>query len=163
MPQILNQKSGKLPDLPVDLSIGSQHLKGRKSIVLKGQLVSETGSEKGHLDGKTRGYLHDKGIRLQNDRSGYVVEIHDAQIIRLETINKSFPQSHPVILRNLFKILAIVTLGAIVQDLTGYKQRKTKTKPCLVIHYWDPFTKSPDKVLISGRKKRIEEFMEAYR
>jgi len=151
----------KFPDLPADLSLGSQLLKDMKSQVYKGQLLAGKNTAKGNLAGKTRIYLHEKGIRIKNELSDDMLDIHHAQIIRIEKETGSFQKNSNLILRILFRIVAILTLGVIFGDLSDDRRRKTRISPCLVIQYWDQSSKSANEILISGSEKRIERFVKA--
>ena len=151
----------KFPELPDDLSIGDRTLQGKRSVVFKGIISSESLTDIGIPPGNVKIAVHDKGIRLKNNNNKAVVDIHKAQLVGLniEIQIKSFQKKQNRILRAIYKVLALITLGAMVSDLADEPSTYTKEVVYLVIKFWNTASESVQKIFVCSRKKQIERFI----
>lgn len=155
------QNHMKFPELPDDLSIGDRTLHGKRSVVFKGIISSESPTDIGIPPGNVKITVHDKGIRLENDNNKAVMDIHNAQLVGLniETQVKSFPKNQNGILKAIYKVLALITLGAMVRDLADESSTYTKEVAYLVINFWNTASESAQKIFVCSRKKQVEKFI----
>ena len=151
----------KIPKLPDDISIGDRALQGKRSLVFKGIISSESPTDIGIPPGKVKITIHDKGIRLKNDNNEAVMDIHHALLVGLniETQDKSFQKKQNGILKAVYKVLAMITLGAMVNDLADEPSTYTKEVTYLVINFWNTGSESAQKIFVCSRKKQIEKFI----
>jgi hypothetical protein len=161
MSGISQQNHMKFPKLPDDLSIGDRTLKGKRSAVFMGIVSSESPTDIGIPPGKVNITDHDNGIRLKSYENKAVMDIHNAQLIGLniETQIKSFEKKRSVIFKVIYKVLAMITLGAMVLDLSEDPSTRTREVAYLVIDFWDSASGSAQKILIAGKKKQIQKFL----
>ena len=150
----------KFPELPDDLSIGDRTLQRKRSAVYKGTISSESPTDIGIPPGKVIITIHDHGIRLKNNDNKAVKDIHNAQLIGFNTEKQitSFEKKRCVIQKAL-GILTLITLGAMVRDLSDDPSTRTREVSYLVIDFWDSASRSAQKICIAGRKKRIQKFL----
>ena len=89
------------------------------------------------------------------------MDIHNAQLagLNIETQVKSFQKNQTGILKAIYKVLAMITLGAMVSDLADEPSTYTKEVTYLVINFWNTASESAQKIFICGRKKQIEKFI----
>jgi hypothetical protein len=155
------QNPMKFPKLPDDLSIGNRTLHGQRSVVFKGIISSEHSSGLGIPPGNVKIAIHDKGIRLEDEENKAVLDIHNAQLagMNIETQVKSLPKKQSGILKTIYKVLAFITLGAMVGDLADESATYTKEVTYLVINFWNPNSETTQQIFVSSRKKRVEKFI----
>ena len=151
----------KFPELPDDLSIGDRTLQGKRRAVFKGTISSDSPTEIGIPSGNVKITVHDRGIRLKNVNNKAVMDIHNAQLVSLniETQDKSYQKNPNGILKTIYKILALITLGAMVRDLAEEPSKYSKEVSYLVIHFWNTSLVSAQKIFICSRKKQVERFI----
>jgi hypothetical protein len=162
MSEINDQKELKFPPLPADLSIGKQILNKLGGARFKGKINPEIDLVEGIFSGSVVIALHEQGIKIYNKRYQSQLEIHNSQLINLEKITRSesFQMDKSAIGRVVIRVLMVITLGAMVRDLTGNgAKKKLKDISYLLVNFWDIQIKSDRTILVSGGKDKIEGFI----
>jgi len=151
----------QFPSLPDNLSIGDQIVNWGGDSAFSGEYQKDENVVEGIQTGKVKVVLHTHGIRLADRFYVPLLDIHNSQIISINRTSKVelLNTDKSVIGRAVVGGLILGPLGAVVGGMSGIgTKQKIKDKSFLVINYWDINTKSPQTLLVGGRKIEIELF-----
>ena len=157
------EKTLEYPELPENLDIGELMVDLEGDGTLDGHFDYQENVMRKLPEGTVRLHLHTHGLKIFRGLSG-MYDIHNSQIINLqqtsgEALSKTEKKS--VVGRAVVGGLLLGPVGAVVGGMSGLGGTKEKiiNKDYLVINYWDVETKTPQTLLISGKKEKISAFI----
>ncbi|KAB2954239.1 zinc-ribbon domain-containing protein [Heliorestis acidaminivorans] len=136
----------KFPDLPTDLSIGTQLVNWFYNAYIKGTFDPQKNIVKGIPEGSINVTLHKKGIAI-NRYFENLLKLHDSQIISLKYLSDKELRDKSALGRAIVGGVLLGPLGAVLGGLSGVGQ-ETRSKYHLIINYWSIGTKEPTAIII---------------
>ncbi len=151
---------GPCPDLPADLSIGSQVTNWFGDAAFDGYFNSEENAMPNYASGNVHIILHKKGINIAGKMYQSFLKIHNQQIINSQAVKRTalIQESKSVAGRAMVGGLILGPVGAIVGGLTGLGTAPTAYDGCLVVNYWDSDSRTPRTLIVAGPWCKIDKF-----
>lgn len=151
---------GPCPDLPADLSIGSQVLNWMGAAAFDGYYNSEENATPNYASGKVHVLLHKNGINITGKMYQSFLKIHNQQIINSQAVKRTalIQGSKSVVGGAIVGGLILGPIGAIVGALTGLDTPTKEYDGYFVVNYWDSETRTPRTLLVSGSWDKIDKF-----
>jgi hypothetical protein len=149
------------PDFPNDLNIGKQIVNWGGDASFIGNFKSDENTIN-IPNGIINLMLHTHGINITSGFLKPLYQIHNSQIISIKQTTQSelVAMNKSVAGRAVVGAIILGPLGALLGGMTALGNNvKSKDKSFLVINFWDTDSKTPQTILISGEKPKIELFI----
>lgn len=137
------------PDIPKNLSIGSQVVNWHGDAFIQGFCTADEAS-RGIPEGKAELFVHKRGLKLMAGATT-LKQLHYSQVLGIGYVARTSNQviQKSVVKRAVVGALLLGPVGAVVGGASGIGTKKESYKGFIVIDYWDTVEDSALRVMLA--------------